>query len=187
MKRIALLLCLATMAALPAAAAQLYRWVDDKGNVEWRDTPPPPTAKNVESRTIKTGPVPTSALPYSVQQAVKNFPVTLWVTDCGDPCSKARAHLARRGVPYSEKNAQVDLAEFKKASGGGMEVPLLIVGTGASLKGYLESDWDAALDNAGYSRTASVGYQPPPPASAPSPAAQAPAVAQPAPAPAPAQ
>src|SRR5262245_24004289 len=29
-------------------AAQLYRWVDDKGNVEYRDTPPPQNAKKVE-------------------------------------------------------------------------------------------------------------------------------------------
>jgi hypothetical protein len=184
MKRITLLLCLAIMAAFPAVAAQLYRWVDDKGNVEWRDTPPPPTAKNVESRTIRSGPAPTSATPYSVQQAVKNFPVTLWITDCGEPCSKGRAHLARRGVPYTEKNAQADLAGFKTASGGGMEVPLLVVGS-SLLKGYLESAWDAALDNAGYPRSPSVGYKPPPPAAAPpSPAAQAPASPQPAPPPA---
>jgi hypothetical protein len=76
-------------------------------------------------------------------------------------------------VPYTEKNAQSDLAAFKTASGGGMEVPLLVVGS-SPLKGYLESAWDAALDNAGYPRSPSVGYKPPPPA------AQAPASLQPA-------
>src|SRR5690349_19308236 len=85
-------------------AAQLYRWVDDKGNVEWRDTPPPATAKKFEQRTISGGTSAGADLPYSVQQSVKNFPVTLWTTDCGDACTKARAHLARRGVPYSEKD-----------------------------------------------------------------------------------
>ena len=82
-------------------AAQLYRWVDEKGNVEYRDTPPPASAKKVESRSVSVGTVETPALPFSVQQAVLNFPVTLWNSDCGAPCDQARAHLARRGVPYT--------------------------------------------------------------------------------------
>lgn len=142
-------------------AAQLYRWVDEKGNVEWRDTPPPPTAKKVERRKIGVSTIETSELPYSVQQAVKNFPVTLWLTDCGDTCNKARAHLDRRGVPYTERNVQSDVEAFKKASGGSMEVPLLFVGSN-QLKGYLESDWDAALDTAGYPKTALTAARPKP-------------------------
>ena len=66
--------CALLLAALPLGAAQLYRWVDDKGNVEWRDTPPPSTAKNVEQRNVGGNTIQTSTLPYSVQQAVKNFP-----------------------------------------------------------------------------------------------------------------
>jgi hypothetical protein len=34
MKRIVILSALAILSAAPAGAAQLYRWVDDKGNVE---------------------------------------------------------------------------------------------------------------------------------------------------------
>jgi hypothetical protein len=59
--------------AAQAQAAQLYRWVDDKGRVEWRDTPPPATAKKVEKRTIGGSVIETSTLPYSLQQAVKSF------------------------------------------------------------------------------------------------------------------
>jgi glutaredoxin len=155
---ILLTLCAFALAA-PLHAAQLYRWVDDKGNVEWRDTPPPSAAKKVEQRTIHASTIPTSELPYSVQQAAKNFPVTLWATDCGDLCNRARAHLARRGVPYTDKDPQSDFEAFKKASGGGAEVPLLIVGT-QRLKGYLESEWDSTLDLAGYPKTALVPVKP---------------------------
>ena len=146
-------------------AAQLYRWVDDKGNVEWRDTPPPSAAKKVEQRKVGGSAVPTSELPYSLQQAVKSHPVTLWLTECGDVCNRARAHLNRRGVPHAERNAQAEIAAFKKASGGSMELPLLLVGT-RPVKGYLESEWDAALDAAGYPKTAVAGYKPPPKPSA---------------------
>ena len=150
--------CALLLAALPLSAAQLYRWVDDKGNVEWRDTPPPSNAKNVEQRNMSTSTIQTSTLPYSVQQAVKNSPVTLWVFDCGAPCNDARAHLAKRGVPYTERNVQRETEVLKKLTGG-TDVPVLIVGS-KQLKGYLQSSWDAALDEAGYPRTPFPGYKP---------------------------
>jgi hypothetical protein len=145
------------LAANPAAAAQLYRWVDEKGNVEWRDTPPPPHAKKVEQRNMSGNTIETSTLPYSVQQAVKNFPVTLWAFDCGDPCDRARAHLQKRGVPHVERNAQKE-ADALKSLTGTLEVPVLLVGA-KQLKGYLESDWDAALDSAGYPKTPPPGVK----------------------------
>lgn len=170
MKRIAIaLIPLLFAASSTLFAAQLYRWVDEKGNVEWRDTPPPPAAKKVEQRKVTGSTIETSELPYSLQQAVKRFPVTLWVTDCGDACDKARAHLARRGVPHTEKNPQAEIETFKKASGGAMEVPLLLVGTNR-LKGYHEPNWDAALDSAGYPRTPVVKLKPQPRPAAPAPA-----------------
>ena len=158
MKRTAIGICLLSALSGAALAAQLYRWVDEKGNVEWRDTPPPATAKKVEQRKLGINTVSTADLPFSVQQAMKNFPVTLWITDCGDACTKARAHLARRGVPHDEKDPRSDFENFKKLSGGS-EVPVLFVGN-SRLKGYLEGDWDAALDTAGYPKTALVKPQP---------------------------
>lgn len=140
-------------------AAQLYRWVDEKGNVEYRDTPPPASAKKVETRSIGGGAVEeVSALPFSVQLAARNFPVTLWNSSCGAPCDQARAHLARRGVPYTEKDPQNDIEAFKKLTGG-LDVPVIYIGT-TRIKGYLESEWDSALDIAGYPRTAPPGYKP---------------------------
>lgn len=181
------------LAANLAQAAQLYRWVDDKGRVEWRDTPPPASAKKVERRNVEGSVIETSSLPYSVQQAQKNFPLTLYVTDCGDGCSKARAHLTRRGVPFSEKNPQDDIEAYKKITGGGTEVPILFVGR-EMLKGYEQGAWDAALDNAGYPRTVVGARNAPPapkpaaapakPAANPADAPANPAVPPPAPAPA---
>jgi glutaredoxin len=178
MNRIFLLIA-AVVAAGTVQAAQLYRWVDDKGRVEWRDTPPPPTAKKVERRTVGGSVIETTALPYSVQQAAKNFPLTLYTTDCGDSCSKARAHLNRRGLPFAEKNPEQDIEGYKKLTGGSLGVPTLFVGREA-LKGYEEGQWDTALDNAGYPRSVpGARPAPPKPAAAPAP------VKPPAPAPAP--
>jgi hypothetical protein len=155
----AALLAFLLAASYPVLAAQFYRWVDEQGRIEWRDTPPPPTAKEVEKRRIGVSTIETSTLPYSVQQAVKNFPVTLWVFDCGPPCDDARSHLARRGIPHTERNPQTDFEAFRKLTGG-TDAPVLFVGS-TRLKGYLDSDWDAALDIAGYPRTPAAGYKPP--------------------------
>lgn len=189
MTRIVVLLAVlisALMSAIPAQAAQLYRWVDDKGRVEWRDTPPPANAKKVERREVGGSVIETSTLPYSVQQAVRNFPVTLYISNCGEGCDKARAHLVRRGVAFTQKSPQDDVEAYKKLTNGGMEVPLLFVGNDR-LRGYESGAWDAALDGAGYPRQPVPGYVAPKPA-APKPAAPAPAPAGgAAPAPAPAQ
>lgn len=185
------LVCVITLllTATAAQAAQLYRWVDEKGRVEWRDTPPPANAKKVERRTVGGSVVETSTLPFSVQQAMQNFPLVLYVTDCGDGCTKARAHLNRRGLPFSERNPQDDIETYKKLTEGRLEVPLLFVGRQA-LRGYEEGAWDSALDAAGYPRVV-IGAKPqakpvPPPAPKPAPAdasaAAAPGAAAPTPA-----
>lgn len=154
MRIFAQILCLLLFAA-SAHAAQLYRWVDAKGNVEWRDTPPPASvpSKNIEQRRVGGNVIGTGDLPFSVQLAMKNHPVTFWgSSDCGKICDAARAHLARRGVPYTDKNPKTDLDEFKKVSPAS-EIPVLQVGA-ITLKGYLETEWDSTLDSAGYPRTA---------------------------------
>lgn len=157
MKPLPLAALAVALAAGPVCGAQLYKWVDEKGRVEWRDTPPPPEAKNVEQRTMRGNTVQTSDLPYSVQQAVKNFPVTLWVVPDCEPCTAARNHLAKRGVPHTERDARKEGDALKKLTGG-MDLPVLTVGS-RILKGYLDTDWDAALDSAGYPRTPPPGMK----------------------------
>lgn len=151
MKRTAIGICLLSALSGAALAAQLYRWVDEKGNVEWRDTPPPPTAKKVEQRRLTGGAPETPAMPYNLQMSIKNYPVTLWTSNCGQACDQAKAHLAKRGTPYTEKNAQADFPAFQKATGGS-EVPVLFVGS-TQLRGFQGEQWDTALDAAGYPKT----------------------------------
>lgn len=139
-----------------AHADKLYKWTDSDGNVHYTDHPPPSEAKKQEQKRF--GDKPTDvALPYSLQQAVKNFPATLYNSDCGDACSKAAALLSQRGVPFSDKNAREAAAgeELKALTGGKLEVPVLKLGTQV-LRGFEEGAWNQALDAAGYPRTAVI-------------------------------
>src|SRR5688572_13410413 len=117
MKSFAILIPLALAASVHAA--QIYEWVDERGVKQYTQQPPPPHIKQVQQRRIGGNVVETSGQSYGMQQAVKNFPITLYVTDCGELCVSARTHLAKRGIPYVEKNPQnkTDSEEFKKLTG----------------------------------------------------------------------
>jgi glutaredoxin len=156
MKTLALIIAL-VLTIGPAAAGKLYKWVDKNGEVHYTDQPPPPEAKTTERK--KFGDQPTDApVPYALQQAVKNFPVTLYSADqCGDACSKASALLSQRGVPFTEKNAR-DAAvgeELKALNGGKLEVPVMKLGTQV-VRGYEEGNWNSVLDAAGYPKWSSA-------------------------------
>jgi glutaredoxin len=165
------------------AAAQMYRWVDDKGGVHYTQTPPPPQAKDVQRKNLRQGGTSSPDLPYAAQVAAKNYPVTLYSQPgCGSPCDRERALLVNRAVPFREVSvlSQKELDEVKQISGG-TQLPLLIVG---SLKqvGVAEGVINSLLDTAGYpppgQRVPIEALRKPEPAAAPGSAPQQPASGQ---------
>ena len=143
---------LAPLLLLPLLAqAQMYRWVDDKGKVHYSDQAPASGAKNVQKQSMSAGQGSSASLPYALQQAVRDFPVTLYTSEvCKETCVRARELLNQRGVPYSEVTVtdEADLAQLKKLSGDNV-VPVMTVGREV-YKGFESGAYKAALDNAGY-------------------------------------
>jgi len=140
-----------------AAQAQLYRWTDASGNVHYTDTQPPANAKHVEQKrsAYPGGGKADAQQPYALQQAVKNFPVTVYTSeDCGKPCKDGLDFLKKRGVPYTEKvvatKEQID--ELVKLAGAA-RVPVMVVGI-AVQKAFDAQSWGEALDTAGYPKAA---------------------------------
>ena len=152
------LIAFSLLAFAITAQAQLYRWTDESGKVHYTDTPPPASARNVQK---KGSPRPGGAeaasgaqQPYALQQATKNFPVTIYTSkDCGDSCKKGIDYLKKRGVPYTEKVVakQDEIDQLIKLAGAA-RVPVLVVGV-AIQKNYEEQSWSEALDTAGYPKT----------------------------------
>lgn len=142
------------LAALCAGLAhgQTYRWVDQDGKVHYSDRYPADHASNVQKRGI-SAPEADKQLSYATKQAMTNFPVTLYVTkDCGDSCAQGRDLLAKRAIPFSEKNVATneEIEALKQLLGGGeAQVPVLQVGS-RTYKGWLQESWQRALDAAGY-------------------------------------
>ncbi len=154
------MLLIMVMWSVVLARADTYKWVDADGTVHYSDQPPPPNARKSERTRFGDKPGDVS-MPYVLQQAVKNFPVTMFVYDCGDGCNGARTLLAKRGVPHTVKDPLApDMREELRVLTGGEEVvPVLLVGRRV-LRGFEEGQWNAALDAAGYPRTALVPVTP---------------------------
>jgi len=154
MKALALIVAL-VLATGPAAAGKLYKWIDKDGNLHYTDQPPPAEAKTAEQKKFGDN-ASDAPVPYALQQAVKNFPVTLYSADqCGDPCNKASALLSQRGIPFAQKDARDPAVaeELKVLNGGKLEVPLMKLGSQV-VRGYEENTWNTTLDAAGYPKWA---------------------------------
>lgn len=86
-------------------------------------------------------------------EVLKNFPVTLYNSDCGSLCDRAHNLLQARGIPFTERNARLpaELEELQKLIGPDSHVviPLLAVGDRV-LGGFDTVRWSNALDSAGY-------------------------------------
>ena len=107
-------------ALLAQAQSTVYRWVDKDGKVHFSDTPPPADAKDATQRRVGGGGTEDTQLPYATQVAARRNPVTLFVgAACGDPCDKGRDLLTRRGIPYTERDAQANPEDAAGPEGSG--------------------------------------------------------------------
>lgn len=141
LRAIALLLTLTGLASVQAGG--LYRLQDAQGRTVYSDTPPVSGASAQRLR-------PHSAPPPS-PPAVTRPALTLYAGACGRYCDSARALLNARRVPYRERDALDDpetLAELERLTGE-RKLPVLRVGD-RTLIGYVDAQWRAALDAAGY-------------------------------------
>jgi glutaredoxin len=145
-----LAVCVFALVSVTAAAADTYRWEDKAGNVHYGDEAPPAEARNIQ-RPRLYGTSSEQVLPYRLQLAVSRFPVTLYVTDCGQHCDSARELLLERGVPHTllDANRAEVQEELMALTSGAREVPVVKIGK-TVIRGFEAERWHGALDFAGY-------------------------------------
>src|SRR5450432_2555509 len=149
--RLALALGLGLASCMAAAQIQqVYRYIDSEGKIVYTDKPPPPSAKEAQSKRIGANSIETSQLSYATQQAQERFPVTLYTFACGVVCDTAQAVLNKRGVPHTVVDvSQGDGAERLKRLSGGLDAPTVQVGDQFTT-GFNEGKWQTMLTDAGY-------------------------------------
>jgi len=160
------------VASTPLAASQLYQWKDAQGRTVYSDHPPPTSVRNAQQKNFK-GSFVEGGEAYATKVAREKHPVTLYTSACGSACDQARQLLIQRGVPFSSKDLQAseDARNEVQKLTGKLNVPVLLVGSD-KIEGFAAGQWQAALDRAGYPKSAPPGSKPvPPPAPVPSAAA----------------
>jgi glutaredoxin len=133
-------------------AQQVYKSVDKNGRVTFSEVPPAPGSEN--KLTVDSS--SSGSLPYTLQQVVSRYPVTLYTTaDCGS-CINARLMLTQRGIPFTERtvSSNEDIDAFKKLSGD-TSMPMVTIAS-QQLKGYEETEWTKYLDAAGYPKSSTL-------------------------------
>lgn len=176
------------------AGSTAYKWIDRDGRVNYGDRPP----EDLRTQPLRAPVSPAAqtdaadaTLPLQLRSVAARTPVVLYtVRDCG-ACDSLRAHLLRRGVPFTERFIQSDRdSEAFRQLGFSMQaIPSLGIGRDR-LTGYDPQRLDAVLDAAGYPRESLLppGWRPAaarplvPPAAEPTPTARG-ATEEPAPPP----
>jgi glutaredoxin len=130
-------------------AQQVYKSVDKNGRVTYSEVAPLPNSGDKLTGESAANP----SLPYTLQQVVSRYPVTLYTAkDCG-PCVNARLMLNQRGVPFAERtvSSNEDIDAYNKLNNENT-FPLVTIAS-QQLKGYEADEWTKYLDAAGYPKS----------------------------------
>lgn len=135
-----------------AYASALYKWVDEDGNVSYHDRPPPAGSEFVlQSTNLKYGDMEEDDEIEARENALKKFPVTLYVIQKCASCDLARNYLKKKNISFKEK----DVGSDQKASDelvkltGGKAVPTVRIGE-QTVRGFEQGEINQKLSKAGY-------------------------------------
>lgn len=117
-----------------ALSSGLYKWIDEKGNVHYGDTPPPDQATLEIKGQISSYTSPeVTALPDGffdhLQKPARHQRVTMYTAEWCGVCKRAKKYFEKKKIPVSERDidkSEQARKEFDKLGGRG--VPIIIVG-----------------------------------------------------------
>ena len=150
--KLIVVLAIIITATVDLHAQQVYKSIDKNGRVTYSEVPPLPSSGDKLTGESVANP----SLPYTLQQIVSRYPVTLYSAENCAPCISARLMLTQRGVPFTERTiaSNEDIEAYKRINGD-TSLPLATIAT-QQLKGYEESEWTKYLDAAGYPKSSAL-------------------------------
>jgi glutaredoxin-like YruB-family protein len=141
---------LALLPMVTSSWAEMYRWVDDKGVITFKDYPPPVSKKRKKVKVYSdtgfdSAPPPQSTSEPSSRNNKRseakpsqpapskderfNGTVEIYVTEWCGYCKKAIAYMRSRNIPFVAYDIEKDSsAKQRHADLGGRGVPLIIIG-----------------------------------------------------------
>lgn len=115
---------LLSMLLAPPVLADVYKWTDAQGRIQYSDTPPPAAKASQLKLQTYTGPA-------QVSKAIgADSGVTLYTTEWCGVCKRAKAFMKQNGVPFREWDVEkTEYGAIKFRQLGGSGVPLITVGS----------------------------------------------------------
>ncbi|HVO66742.1 MAG TPA: glutaredoxin family protein [Syntrophales bacterium] len=137
------------------STAEMYRWVDENGEIQITDSPPPNIKSPGEVKIYRDIPQDRNTEPVSdvkkqeskpAIETKKNPEVILYGTSWCPYCRKARDFFRSRGIDFIEYDIEKDkeAAIRKKELDSRSGVPFVII-NGRQIRGYSESAYERAL------------------------------------------
>ena len=138
------------------SAAEMYKWVDDKGEMHISDSPPPAVKSPGDIKVYNDSPEDSlDTPPASVRkkeelrpsvERKKKTEVVLYTTSWCPYCRKARDYLRSRGIDFIEYDIEKDkeAAIRKKQLDNRGGVPFAII-NGRPIHGFSASAYERAL------------------------------------------
>ena len=138
------------------AAAEMYKWVDDKGEMHISDSPPPAAKSPGEIKVYKDSQEDSlDTPPASIRKKEESRPaferkkkteVVLYTTSWCPYCRKARDYLQSRGIDFIEYDIEKDreAAVRKRQLDNKGGVPFAII-NGRPIHGFSASAYERAL------------------------------------------
>ena len=104
-----LFIAVAILLATATVAAQVYKWVDKDGKVQYSDTPPPASATKAEAKKVETSPAAASTSPTPAKS----------LQDRAKESDKRKADIAEKSkkAEADQKIAEANAANCSDAKG----------------------------------------------------------------------
>lgn len=130
-------------------AQNLYKWVDEQGNVSYQDQPPPGADGSVEAYGQDAEFAEAEKDPRTI--AAETYPVILFSIPICDACDLVRNMLRKNSVPFTEKdvNDNPPVQDELMNLAGQLSVPALAIGK-TVIYGYNSVAIQEELTSAGY-------------------------------------
>lgn len=130
----------------PAAQADFYKWVDENGQTQITDYPPPSdkAAKDIEIHP--SGGSDTKVVEADEEPSSADVSVFIYTKDECPDCDRAREFLTAKKVPFTEYNMDKDPNAIirRKAVDDSEDVPFAIINRNR-VYGFSESVYERAL------------------------------------------
>lgn len=115
----------------PTVSAEIYRWVDENGNIQFSDSPP-------EQEDVSEVEVDINTYEYIDQGDIEYYQppqkasrqkVVMYATSWCGYCAKARKYFNQKGIRFLEYDIEKDKRAKKRYDAiGGSGVPVIFIG-----------------------------------------------------------